>query len=347
MFSQPAIRTAPIADEPARRRDRALYGQLRWFVRLRWGAGLAVLLGALVDALLGDAPGWRPAALAGVGGVIGLYNIALWWPLRRPRRASGPLMVLAGAQIVLDLACLSLLVAWTGGTASPLLGFFVFHMVFASLLLPRPLAYAAAAIALALLSTALAIMGIWPSNSVERMTIVGWTLSLVGTVFVANHITRSLKQHRLRLLSRNRRIRQMSRQIRRHQKALIQHEKMAAMGQMAAGVAHEIANPLANLDSVLQLIRRQPDRASAQRLATLAEQTERIGQIIQQMTDFAHPTQMQWQELTLDQLVEPALRMVRFDRRHKQITIDHEPSPAGCRVRVQPLQCNRYWSMSC
>ena len=49
--------------------------------------------------------------------------------------------------------------------------------------------------------------------------------------------------------------------LRQHQLAMAQQEKMVALGQIAAGVAHEIANPLASMDSLLQLVQRKPEDA--------------------------------------------------------------------------------------
>ncbi len=314
--------------------DRTLFGQLRWVIGLRWIAGSAVLLVSLLDWFV---LGWyeRSAAMAGVGGAILLYNVAARWLTRR-RRARRRLLVNAGVQILLDLAALSLLTAWTGGAQSPVLGFFVFHMVFASLLLSRLMAYAAAATASVLLAISLEVFGVWPAGYRERLTVIGWIITLLLTVYLANRIVQRLRHHRARLAERNRRIRLMSRELRRQQQALVQHEKMAAMGQMAAGVAHEIANPLANMDSILQLVQRNPDRMSERNAQRLREQVQRVQQIVQHLTEFAHPTETRWQTVRLDELVEKALAMTRFDRRHKKIEIQRDLAPGGCRVRVQP-----------
>jgi hypothetical protein len=135
MTSAPAPRATRPAAPAASFGD--LPGQLAWLVRLRWLTAGGVLIGWAVDrAWLGlytHTGAWMVAV--GVGLVA--YNAALWLLLRGWRADRRAVRALAAAQVLLDLACLTLLTVWTGGARSPLLGFFVFHMVFASLLLPR------------------------------------------------------------------------------------------------------------------------------------------------------------------------------------------------------------------
>ena len=71
------------------------------------------------------------------------------------------------------------------------------------------------------------------------------------------------------------------------QATMAQGEKMAAMGQLVAGIAHEITNPLASMDSLLQLMQRHPSQPRPQAVDTLREQVERILRIIRQLTAFA------------------------------------------------------------
>ena len=186
------------------------------------------------------------------------------------------------------------------------------------------MAYAGAAAAALMLAVGLEATGQWPSAVPDRLVLIGRTVTLFGTVYLANHITRHLRRQRRRLAEQNRRVRTMTRQLKTQQQAMIQHEKMVAMGQMAAGVTHEIANPLASMDSLLQLLQRKPDRIRPESLATLREQIERINQIIQQMKTFAHPAEMQQQTLALNEVVEQSLHMIRFDPRLKDVRIDRQ-----------------------
>jgi signal transduction histidine kinase len=312
--------------------------QLCWFIRLRWIVALAVVVGAILDWQWW---GWfesSPAmALVGLG--ILAYNALLWWILaRRPdeRRSRGLLLLMSWVQISLDVACLTVLTLWTGATRSPLTGLFVLHMVFASLLLPRAMAYGGALLAMGMLVAGMAFAGHWPSDTQRWLQGIGWAAALLLTVYVGNNLSRSLRRQWRRLTRQNRRIRAMTRTLRRHQEAMVQQEKMVALGQMAAGVAHEIANPLANLDSVLQLMLRKPERLRVDTVRTLREQVERIGQIVQQMTSFAHPAESAWQMARLNDVVEQALKVLELDPRLRRVSVDYRPSPDVGRVRMLP-----------
>lgn len=312
--------------QPPVERQHPLQNQLDWFIRLRWIAGLAVFVGALIDY---NYLRWYPQSVhVGVIGLIILaYNAAMIPVLRiveRRGQVKRHLLVIAWAQLLLDLGCLTVLALLTGGLRSPVLGFFVFHMVIASLLLPRLMAYAGASIAMLFLAGGLWITGSWPVQPQDRASMIGWMATLLITIYLANHLVRSLRSHRRRLLRQNRRIRRMSRMLRRQQRAMVQQEKMAALGQMAAGVAHEIANPLASMDGLLQLMQRRPERFKPESLGTLREQVDRIHQIVRHMTAFAHPGEGQWQTLPLNEVVSKALDVVRFDPRAKPVCIDRQ-----------------------
>jgi len=322
-----------------------LSAELGWFIRLRWLAAAAVLVAGALHFGVID---WFPPALRLLvaGAAITLYNAALWWVLRRGTRRLGPrtwLLALAWAQVILDLGCLTLLALWTGGIASPLLGLFALHMVFASILLPMPMAFGGAALAVAMLATGLWSAGHWPDARPERLSALGWAASLMLTVYVTSHITRALRRHRRRLARQNRRIRlqnrrirALARQLRRQQRAMVQHEKMVAMGQMAAGVAHEIANPLASMDTLLQLMLRKPERLTADGARTLREQVARISRIVQQMTTFAHPADTPGQVLPLNDVVERGLEMIAFDRRLRGVKLERVFSPDVGAVPLEP-----------
>jgi signal transduction histidine kinase len=105
---------------------------------------------------------------------------------------------------------------------------------------------------------------------------------------------------------------------------------------MAAGVAHEIANPLASIDSVLQLMQRNERRLTQANVDILRQQVQRIKQTLGQLTNFAHPTEYTWQTVDVNELLEQGLQMVRFDHRLRRIDLRHERFHDSCPVRVQP-----------
>lgn len=314
---------------PSTANHRLLLSQIRWLVALRWGAGFAVALAALIDWLWLE---WFPNATAALmlGVTILGFNamVAAWTrrsiPLmRHPRR----LLLAVWIQIGVDLTLLAILTVWTGGLTSIISGFFVFHMVFASLLLGQTMAYLAATYAVCVFFTLLCSLGDSPTTRADTLAATGFILTLYITVFIANHLTTRLRRNEQRLYEHSRRILDMSHRLRDQQQAMVQHEKMIGLGQLAAGLAHEIANPLASMDSVLQLMMRRPDRPAGNALRTLREQIERISNIIRQMTAFARPDDPTGPPVPIGQLIERVTRIVQLDTRAKRLQLVEDLDP--------------------
>ena len=119
--------------------EQELSGSLAWLIRLRWLAGVGVLLGTV---LVGPVSKLRvpEEALYLLGAGLLVYNAVLWAVLRwldaRPT-SGGAYQWFARAQIGLDWLATALLVHLTGGISSPALFFFLFHIVVAAMLLPH------------------------------------------------------------------------------------------------------------------------------------------------------------------------------------------------------------------
>ncbi len=314
---------------------RLLTNQLRWLVRLRWVAAAAVVSGSALDV---GWLHWHASArwMAAVGVLILVYNVGLWAMARWCDGRWLPGTKTVWLHILPDLGCLAALSAWTGGASSPLLGLFVLHMVFTSMMLAPIQAYGGVAGALAMLAVSLELTGQWPADRPQRLVIIGWAVTLLMTVYLTNHITTALRRHRARLMAQNKRNRELVHRLRQQQQAMIQQEKMVGLGQMAAGVAHEISNPLASMDGVLQLMQRHERHLSPDNITKLRQQVQRIKQTVQQLTDFAHPTEYRWERVLINEVVEEALQMVRFDHRQRVVRIHRDLTTSDTEIYVQP-----------
>ncbi len=328
--------TAGVPDQIARLS--VLRTELRWLMRLRWIAAAVVVLAAPLGRFLDAVPG--AAGIVGIGLAIAAINTAATLADGRFRwlhQQLGPLHRFAAAQILADLVCLTWLVVLTGGLASPVLGLFVFHMLFASLLLPWRWAVGVALAAAAMLAVGLGVGGRWPTDSHERLVALGWGVTCAGTVYLAARIAATLFRRETARFRRNRRLRQLAHLLRTQQTAMVQHEKMAAMGRLAAGVAHEINNPLASMDGALQLMERNPDappRPSTVR--ALRDQVRRIQDTVRELTAFAHPDKGARDDVPLNNIVSGSLKMLQFDHRIRDCRVETDlPDSAGL-VRVAP-----------
>lgn len=105
---------------------------------------------------------------------------------------------------------------------------------------------------------------------------------------------------------------------------LAHSERLASIGSLAAGVAHEIGNPLTGIDSLTQNLEHETDpqvvRASIEQIRT---QVQRISDIVHTLVTFSHggvPRERALAPLDLHDTVEEAMRLVRLSRAGKLVT---------------------------
>lgn len=119
--------------------------------------------------------------------------------------------------------------------------------------------------------------------------------------------------------------------------------KLAVLGQMAAGLAHEIGNPLSSLTTRLHLMKRRAGDVdfTVESIALLKEQLDRIGRIVGGVSHFARGRQDEWTRWDVNSAVSEAVRLVRLDARARAITIRERldrSAPAVGGVKDQILQ---------
>lgn len=133
------------------------------------------------------------------------------------------------------------------------------------------------------------------------------------------HLNAELESHRVDL---ERRVAERTAALRASQAREIQHEKMAAFGLLAAGIAHEVGNPLAALSSLVQMLqRRGPDPYTAEKLGLAAQQLGRIQRTIRELVDFSRPASTALARVRPAEVVEEALGIAKYYQRTKQRAI--------------------------
>jgi PAS domain S-box-containing protein len=107
-------------------------------------------------------------------------------------------------------------------------------------------------------------------------------------------------------------------------RAQLQHQdKIAATGILAAGVAHEIGNPLLAISMAAQsLHRKSEDPYVRNKLDLISGHIDRISKIVQQMSDLARPPTSEKRRFDVNGVIERAIDIVRYDKRAKQAEIE-------------------------
>ncbi len=123
------------------------------------------------------------------------------------------------------------------------------------------------------------------------------------------------------------------------ERQIIQSERLAAMGQMISGFAHELNNPLTSVMGMAELLQEaeMPDAARKQ-LGTLQQQARRAADIVQNLMYFSRPPAPGAGPINLNDLVQRTLHLQAYSLRKNNITVDFLPEPSLPQVNSDPHQ---------
>ena len=115
-------------------------------------------------------------------------------------------------------------------------------------------------------------------------------------------------------------------QLRELNEQLIRTEKLAAMGTLSAGVAHEVNNPLASISSLIQMMQSKNDLNSEtqERLKLISTQIGRITQVTRDMMDFARVRPAAKSLVDVNNVIETSLRLASFDKSFQSLHLKKE-----------------------
>jgi two-component system NtrC family sensor kinase len=100
----------------------------------------------------------------------------------------------------------------------------------------------------------------------------------------------------------------MTEALRAHQEQLVQHEKLAGIGRLAAGVAHEINNPLGVILGYVRLLQRKAEGSLAEDLKVVEEEAVRCQEIVEGLLDLARPGRMAVEQLALREVCDEVVK---------------------------------------
>ncbi len=109
-------------------------------------------------------------------------------------------------------------------------------------------------------------------------------------------------------------------------KRMYRTDRLAVLGELAAGAAHEIKNPLTSIRSTIQYLSNDFDVESekGQMMHELLNETERINKIVQGLLSFARPSELNSMEVNLEQLINQTLLLVNNTLKKQRIEVEFE-----------------------
>ncbi|HEV3118854.1 MAG TPA: ATP-binding protein, partial [Gemmataceae bacterium] len=162
-----------------------------------------------------------------------------------------------------------------------------------------------------------------PVALVLTVVVLGWitwaadALSLL-LKRVSNHLAQlnqALQENQAQLEAR---IDERTRELQESQAHVLHQEKMAAFGLLAAGIAHEVGNPLTSISSLVQMLqRREYDDYTREKLSLVSGQLQRIQITLRELINFSRPASTSRDRVSLGDIVEEALNIAKYYKRTK------------------------------
>jgi signal transduction histidine kinase len=280
----------------------------RWLVSLRWLACAAVFAATWLTSsalrILAD-----PAPLYVVACAMVAYNLLFYFAQRDVSAGEGSVDRNIFLQVTFDLIALTLLLYFADLPRNPFLFYFVFHMIIGGMYLRGSAPYFFAALSTTMVGGVMLLLYLqwipayplrFPSDPPQipppdGLDMLGIFTAFASALWVAVYFTTSIRRY-----------------VDRAHAELRQKEKMLGIGQLVAGIAHQIANPLDGVQNCLGRIgqRVKDDPHLTEYVQLMAEALERIERTAKRVQAFARPRGITLQSTDVNQAVEAMLEVL-------------------------------------
>lgn len=133
--------------------------------------------------------------------------------------------------------------------------------------------------------------------------------------------------------------------MRSMEERLYQSERLAAIGKFAAGIAHEINNPIGNVIGIAKLrLKNTEDTATREDLESIIKDSGRCASIIKDLLAYSRQSPPKKEISALDNLIDSAIKTVAHQANAKHIEIVRETDSGLRNIRVDPLQMSQVLS---
>jgi two-component system NtrC family sensor kinase len=131
------------------------------------------------------------------------------------------------------------------------------------------------------------------------------------------------------------------------QQQIGQSEKLASIGRLAAGIAHEINNPLTGVMTFSHLLRKKPnlDDQDREDLDLVLRETARVREIVKGLLDFARQSPLERVPLDINEVIRHSMALLRSQKEFLRVTLEEDLTPdlppiSGDRNRLQQVLLN-------
>lgn len=141
-----------------------------------------------------------------------------------------------------------------------------------------------------------------------------------------NRMIERLKENQERIKNHLESLEQANQKLKKVQEELIRTEKLASIGRFAAGVAHEVGNPLGSIIGYTAILGQEGiGREEAKEyLKRIEKEIERINRIVRELLNFARPSKFEVHDVDINKVIENTLSLLSYQKDFKNIKTEIE-----------------------
>jgi signal transduction histidine kinase len=124
----------------------------------------------------------------------------------------------------------------------------------------------------------------------------------------------------------------------RQKRAVERTEQLAAVGELAASIAHEVRNPLAGMKGALEVLSKDLEPSNQEIVDELLAQIERLEHLVRDLLTYARPRALVRRTFDAHELLDRLLRLYKDQCESQEVTVQRVYAPGTRRLNADPRQ---------